>query len=135
MRKEKELIAMLRGLVNLLADEANRNPEFADRLEGLLTALPDATVSTRREPRKNAPTLLPDLYAENAARSEADFLLWLGDLPVSTLRSLIHANDFDPTRRTSKWNESEKLATFITDSLRARMARGSAFMGRGQPSG
>jgi hypothetical protein len=131
MRKEKELMALLRGLVALLADEASRNPEFADKLDRLLIALPVPRVPTRRASRNSAPVHLPDLHAEHAARGEADLLLWLQDLPVSTLRSLIRANDFDPTRRTSKWKEAEKLATFIIDSLRARMARGSAFMGRG----
>jgi hypothetical protein len=42
------------------------------------------------------------------------------------------ANDFDPVRRTSKWKAGEKLATFIADGLRARMARGSAFIGGGR---
>ena len=132
MRKEKELMALLRGLIDLLADEAARNPDFSDKLERLLVVLPVKSVSTRRAPGKSAPTRLPNLHAEHAARGQADLLLWLRQLPVTTLRSLIQVNDFDPTRRTSKWKETEKLATFIADSLRARMARGSAFMGRGQ---
>ena len=132
MRKEKELIALLRGLVSLLADEAGRNPAFAERLEHLLTAVPSRREAAKRQPRKSAPAHLPDLHAEHAARGEDDLLVWLRDLPVSTLRSLIRANDFDPTHRTGKWNEAEKLATFIVDSLRARMTRGSAFMGKGQ---
>jgi hypothetical protein len=134
MRKEKELMALLRGLVDLLADEAGRNPAFAERLEHLLDVVPARRV-VGHVPRKRASAQLPDLHAEHAARGEADLLLWLRDLPVSMLRSLIRANDFDPTGRTSKWKEAEKLATFIVDSLRARMTRGSAFMGRGQPNG
>ena len=130
MRKEKELMALLRGLVDLLAEEAGRNPAFADKLERLLNAVPERRVAGR-VPRKSASAQLPDLHAEHAARGEADLLLWLRDLPVSMLRALIRTNDFDPTRRTSKWKEAEKLATFIVDSLRARMTRGSAFMGRG----
>jgi hypothetical protein len=132
MRKEKELMTLLRGLVDLLADEAGRNPAFADKLEHLLTAVPARREAAKREPRKSTSAKLPDLHAEHVARGEADFLLWLRELPVTILRSLIRANDFDPTRRTSKWKEAEKLATFIVDSLRARMTRGSAFMSKGQ---
>jgi hypothetical protein len=50
--------------------------------------------------------------------------------PVRTHSPIpIRENDFDPERRTTKWTETEKLATFIVDNLRARMALGSAFMG------
>jgi hypothetical protein len=127
-------MGLLRGLVDLLAEEADRNPDFADKLGRLLIAIPGRRESSKREVRKNAPVHLPDLHAEHAARGEADFLLWLRSLPVTILRSLIRANDFDPTHRTSKWKEVEKLATFIVDSLRARMSRGSAFMGKGHTS-
>jgi hypothetical protein len=130
MRKEKELMALLRGLVNLLAAEAGRNPAFADKLESLLTAVPARKSSAGQASRKGVSTHLPDLYVEHTARGEDDFRLWLRDLPIPVLRALIRTNDFDPTRRTSKWKEGEKLANFIADGLRARMARGSAFIGR-----
>jgi hypothetical protein len=131
MRKEKELIVLLRGLVDLLVEEADRNPVFADKLEQLLTVVPSRRTTAERAPRKSVSARPPDLYAEHTARGEADLLVWLRDLPVSTLRTLIRINDFDPTRRTSKWREAEKLATFIVDSLRSRMTRGSAFMSKG----
>lgn len=131
MRKEKELMALLRGLVDLLGQEADRNPAFSAKLEQLLTILPSRKSAVERSHGKSSSTQLPDLYAEHARRGEADLLLWLRDLPVSTLRTLIRTNDFDPTRRTSKWREQEKLATFVVDSLRSRMTRGSAFMNKG----
>jgi hypothetical protein len=130
MRKEKELMALLRGLVDLLVEEADRNPVFADKLENLLTVVPGRKRTAERLPRKSVSAQPPDLYVEHAARGEADFLVWLRELPISTLRSLIRTNDFDPMRRTSKWGEAEKLATFIADSLRSRMTRGSAFMSK-----
>jgi hypothetical protein len=130
MRKEKELMSLLRGLVDLLVEEADRNPAFADKLEQLFAAVPSRGPA-KRPSRKSVSVPPPDLYAEQAARGETDLLVWLRDLPVSTLRSLIRTNDFDPTRRTSKWRETEKLATFIVDSLRGRMMRGSAFMSKG----
>ena len=96
-----------------------------------MTVLPSRRSASERAPRKTPSAQLPDLYAEFSTLGEPDFLLWLRGLPVTTLRSLIRTNDFDPTRRTSKWKDTEKLATFIADSLRARMARGSAFMRKG----
>jgi hypothetical protein len=132
MRKEKELMALLRGLVDLLAAEAGRNPEFADKLDSLLSAVATRKGSAGQASRKPVSVHIPDLYVEHTARSEDDFRLWLRDLPVPVLHALIRSNDFDPTRRTSKWKEGEKLAAFIADGLRARMARGSAFVGRHQ---
>ncbi len=130
MRKEKELIGLLRGLVDLLAEESARNQEFAYKLETLLSKLPERKTGPKKTATKPAPKQLPDIHAEWNVRGETDFRLWLRDQPVPILRSVIRAEDFDATRRTAKWKEAEKLAEFIADRLRNRQARGSAFIGR-----
>ena len=48
--------------------------------------------------------------------------------PIPTIRAVIRTQDLDPTRRTVKWKEAEKLAGFVADGLRARLSRGSAFI-------
>ena len=128
MRKEKALMNLLRGLVNLLAEESERNPEFASKLETLLSELPDRKASPQKRSVPTLPEDLPDIHAEWNARNETDFRLWLRDQPIPILRSIIRVEDLDATRRTKKWKEAEKLADFITDSLRARQSRGSAFI-------
>ncbi|PYV14279.1 MAG: hypothetical protein DMG07_12315 [Acidobacteria bacterium] len=133
MRKEKALIALLRGIVDLLAEESDRNPEFAARLEGRLSGLPEHKASGKTRATPKPPERLPDLHAEWTARGETDFRIWLRDQTIPVLRALIRAQDIDPTRRTVKWREAEKLADFLADGLRARMSRGSAFLGRGTP--
>lgn len=130
MRKEKELIGLLRSLVDLLAEESARNQEFACKLETLLSKLPERKTSQKKAATKPSPEQLPDIHAELNARGETDFRLWLRDQPVPVLRSVIRAEDFDATRRTAKWKEAEKLAEFIADRLRDRKSRGSAFIGR-----
>jgi hypothetical protein len=130
MRNEKGLIKLLRGLVDLLADEAGRNPDFAARLEDVLHGL-SAEVSKPTKQRAIPPAALPDVHLEWNQRGETDFRLWLRDQPVAVLRALIRTHDFDPTRRTAKWKEAEKFAEFIADGLKARLARGSSFLGRG----
>lgn len=128
MRKEKALIALLRGLVDLLTEESNRNPEFARKLDILLSELPER----KKAPKpKTPPTKYPlDVYAEWKARGETEFCLWLRDQPIPALRAVIRKEDLDPTRRTSKWKEAEKLAKYITDRLGDRMQRGEGFIGR-----
>jgi hypothetical protein len=130
VRSQKALVALLRGLVELLADESGRNPAFAERLDSLLSALPESRrpkASERALRDRRAP--LPDVHAEWTARGETDFRLWLRDQPIPTIRAVIRAQDLDPTRRTSKWKDAEKLADFVAEGLRARLSRGSAFIG------
>lgn len=130
MRKEKALIAFLTDLVALLAEEAARNPVFAARLDQLLAETPERETAMRK-PRTAQVALPPDLHGELQARGEQEFRHWLREQPADVLRASIRAHDLDPSRRTGKWKEAEKLADFIADALQARLARGSAFLGRG----
>jgi len=129
MRSQKALVALLRDLVQLLADESGRNPAFAERLDGLLSSLPESRrPSAAKRAARDTRATLPDVHAEWTARGETDFRLWLRDQPVPTIRALIRAQDLDPARRTGKWKDGEKLADFVADGLRARFSRGSAFI-------
>ena len=131
MRKEKALIGLLRGIVELLAEESARNPELANKLDSLLSDVPERKAASKKSTATSPPEQLPDIHAEWNARGEPEFRLWLRDLPITILRAVIRAEDLDATRRTTKWKEAEKLAEFIADNLRARQSRGSAFIGRG----
>ena len=135
MRKEKSLINLLRGLVDLLVEESARNPEFASKVDALLSEIPDRKQASKKKGAAGKSDIhLPDIHAEWNGRGEIDFRLWLRDQPIPVLRAIIRSQDFDPTRRTVKWKEPEKLAEFIADGLRGRMARGSAFIGKGNAS-
>lgn len=130
MRSQKALVALLRDLVELLADESERNPAFAERLDSLLSALPESRrPQATKRPARATGTPVPDVHAEWTARGETDFRLWLRDQPIPTIRAVIRAQDLDPTRRTSRWKDAAKLADFVAEGLRARLSRGSAFIG------
>jgi hypothetical protein len=131
MRKEKALITMLNGLVKLLSEEAARNPEFADKLESLLSPLQPER-ATPRASNKPDQIDLPDVYAEFTARGEGEFRLWLRDQPVPVLYAVIRRHDLDATRRSSKWKDPEKLSGFIADQIRSRLSRGSSFLSGGE---
>lgn len=136
MRSQKALVALLRDLVQLLADESERNPAFAERLDSLLSSLPESHRPTAaKRAARDARTTLPDVHAEWIARGETDFRLWLRDQPIPTIRALIRAQDLDPARRTGKWKDAEKLADFVAEGLRARLSRGSAFIGTTRSEG
>ena len=128
MRKEKALIGLLRSLVDLLVEESARNPEFAARVDSLLSDLPERKAKSTKPDTVPSPENLPDIHAEWNARGETEFRLWLRDQATPFLRAIIRSQDLDPTRRTIKWREQEKLAEFIADGLSARLSRGSAFI-------
>lgn len=132
MRNEKTLIALLRALVDLLAEESAQNPEFASKIEKLLSGLPERKTSKKvLVAKKPTRQKIPDIHAEWNARGETRFRLWMREQPIPVLRAVIRAQDLDPTRRTNKWKGAEKLADFIADNVRLRLSRGSAFIGRG----
>ncbi|MBI1955874.1 MAG: hypothetical protein HYS38_05725 [Acidobacteria bacterium] len=133
MRKQKAVITMLNGLVKLLKEEIDRNPDFADRLEALLSPVPRSKI-VRRQLTKAGPKDVPDAYAEFASRGESEFRLWLRDQSNDVLHSLIWHHDLDATRRSAKWKDPEKLSAFITDKIRSRLARGSGFLTSGDQS-
>lgn len=131
MRKEKILINLLRGLVDLLGDESERNPNFASRLEKLLSSLPESKVSARKTAATKELRQLPDIYVEWSARGEAEFRRWLSDQPIEVLRALIRQHDLDAPRRTTRWKDMKKLSGYIADQLQSRLARGSSFLRNG----
>ena len=134
MRKEKSLTRLLRGLVDLLAEEAERNPEFAERLDQLLAPIPHKGRSKGRGVRKAAvEPEVPDIYRERELRGEEEFQFWLRDLPVPLLRAIIRKHDLDSARRTARWKEAEKLGAYIAERLQGRLERGSGFL-RGGPN-
>lgn len=128
MRKEKALVALLRGLADIVAAEAARNPGFSARVEQLLEPIPERPKSKPRKTGRRHEEAPPDVYAEWSARGETDFRLWLRGQPISTIRAVISAHDLDATRRTVKWKEPEKLADYVAEHLRARLSRGAAFI-------
>jgi hypothetical protein len=128
MRKEKSLMALLRGLVDLLDQEAARNPEFARELDRLLASVPEKTKFARKSASKSKVQHVPDVYTEWHSRGETEFRFWLRDQSIEVLRAVIREHELDAARRTAKWKDTEKLGAFIADQLRSRLTRGASFM-------
>lgn len=117
----------MRALAELLTEEATNRPEFAHKLHSIL----NIEISDKKPtPRNEQPdSELPiDIFSEWKKKGEEEFRFWLRDRPVTTLRATIRIHDLDPSRRTSKWKDAEKLSTFIVEMLISRLSRGSAFI-------
>jgi hypothetical protein len=131
MRNKSALTRLLRGIVNLLSEESDRNPEFGAKLDELLASIPGKTQRSGRSEAKPEAEI-PDIYQERKLRGEHEFRFWLRDQPVPVLHAIIRKHDLDSTRRTAVWKDAEKLASYIAERLQGRLERGSSFM-RGGP--
>ena len=119
---------LLRRLVNLLSEEADRNPDFAAKLDDLVASAPRKVGPSKTRAPGKAETAVPDIYSEFQSRGEEEFRFWLRDQPVSLLRAIIRKHDLDSPRRTVRWKDAEKLSSFIADRLQARLDRGASFI-------
>ena len=128
MRKKRLLSRLLRGLANLLVEEADRNPEFATRIDELLESVAGKEHVTDSRRKAKAKPHLPDIYQERELRGEEEFQFWLRDQPVPMLRAIIREHDIDSARRTARWKDAEKLGAYIAERLQGRKRRGSSFI-------
>lgn len=128
MRRENAIIRFARGLIDLVAEEAARNAEFSQKLDELFESYGQKKVRNDRRTEPKEEVILPDIHAEWRARGETEFRFWINEQSVAALRMLIRAHELDPTRRTEKWRDAEKLGSYIADQLRGRFKRGSGFM-------
>ena len=133
MREEKAVGRLLRKLADLIVEEAESNEAFAQRLRAALSEVsPPASSRPQKAPDSPKPTL-PDVHAELASRGESEFRLWLLGQSREVLKAIIRSEDIDPTRRTAKWKDVDKLADYIADSLKSRQQRGASFLNAGNP--
>jgi hypothetical protein len=130
MRNEKSLTRLMQGLVNLLAEESARNPEFSAKLDLLLSDLPQQIVKTKKVTANKSTEQIPDNYYQVRDQGGVDFHLWLKDQDITSLRAIIRKEDIDPTRRTSKWKDTLKLVNYIVEALNSRQSRGHSFTNR-----
>jgi hypothetical protein len=134
MRSKKPLISLLRKLVDILEDEATRNPAFSSRLDEVIAPFLEIQEPRVKPSSKRFGEELPDVHSELAERGDSEFRSWLRAQPVEVLRAIIRREDLDAARRASKWKDEGKLADFIADGLRSRMSRGFAFIDRERAS-
>jgi hypothetical protein len=126
MQPTKKLTSFLRDLLALVDDEANRNPEFAAKLEAIMTELPARSLRPPR-PAKTAVTV-PDVFAALQEKGEVEFGFWVRTLDIPTLRAVIRVNGYDPAKAAQRWTDPDKFVRLIVDQTLARMKRGSAFL-------
>jgi hypothetical protein len=119
----------LTDLVRVLVDEAERNPEFKDKVQ---SALNQNKGSDRTEPkntdkpknRRRSAILDP---IELAGVGEQVLRSRLAELTVEQLQDIVSGYAMDPGRLVSKWKTPERIIDRIVELSLARAQKGDAF--------
>jgi hypothetical protein len=132
MHAAEKLTRLLRDLVAVVAQEAESNPAFAERLAAVLAPVPEERSRARKESALGRPPQpsahAPDVFAVLAEKGEEEFGFWLRGLDLATLKAVVKQNGFDPGKTTRNWKEPDKFSALIQDQVAARLRRGSAFL-------
>ena len=129
MSNSKTLVGILRGLAQLVEEEAEKSPDFAARLDAVLAPVRSRSQLTIRE-GKVRPRIsnIPDVLTALEEKGEDEFKFWLRNYDISVLKSIIKANGFDVSRTSQKWKDPDKLQKLILEQASARLRRGSGFL-------
>jgi hypothetical protein len=127
MPRDEKLSNLLRSLVRLLEEEADRNPSFARRLESVLGHRLSSKPKKERA-RPVAPKEVPDVLSALQQRGESEFRFWLRDFDLQTLKAIVKVNGFDVARLSQRWTDPDKFIVLIAEQAAARLRRGSGFL-------
>jgi hypothetical protein len=125
------------AIVYAVADEAERNPRFAEKLRSLLVERPPpatkelltnrprsvGTPAARKGRRARAVLDPPGVYSEGEEVLRAR----LQELDLEQLRDIIAEYSMDPDRLAMKWKTPERLVQRILEVSRGRATKGDAF--------
>lgn len=126
MQPTKKLTAVLRDFLSVVDEEANRNPDFAAKLEAVMAQVPSRPARPPRPQKTAVP--IPDVFAVLQEKGESEFGFWVRTLDIPTLRAIIKKNGFDPAKAAQRWTDPDKFVGLVMEQTLSRMKRGSAFL-------
>lgn len=119
----------LRALGAVVLEEAERNPDFARRLE---QALGQQASSPSPKKSRSRATALVDPVALLDERGEQELRTRLQGLSLEQLLDVVAEFGMDPARLVMKWKSAERVVDHIIESATRRSSKGDAF--RAKPS-
>jgi hypothetical protein len=128
---------VLTALVREVADEADRNPAFRERIEravGMFAPRADVTPTHKAAPKPEEPKRPSNRRAPAAldpvqlARQGEDVLrAALGKLDIEQLRDVVADYGMDTGKLVIKWRTPDRIIDRIVEVSRQRAHKGSAF--------
>lgn len=128
MKLRKPLI----DLARVIADQAERDPEFADLIVAALGLKEKSSTrlelqrgsADRPKNRRPAAVFDPILLVRNG---EAQLRARLAELTLEQLRDVVADYGMDPGKVVMKWKDSHRIADRIVELSLARAQKGDAF--------
>src|SRR5271166_5247716 len=120
----------LSDLVRALVEEAERNPEFASRMEGALglQEKPSRATVTRGAHRR-APAILDPVQL--ARQGEPTLRARLAELNLEHLKDIVADYGMDPGKLVTKWKKPERIIDRIVEISLGRARKGEGFLSSG----
>ncbi|ABA04097.1 hypothetical protein Nwi_0832 [Nitrobacter winogradskyi Nb-255] len=122
----------LNELVRAVVDEAERNPEFARRIEEALglQEKPKKPVLSRASHRRAPAALDP---VELARRGELELRARLAELNLEQLKDVVADYGMDPGKLVLKWKTADRIIDRIVEVSIGRARKGEGFLSSGSP--
>lgn len=117
----------LNDLVRVVAEEANRNPEFASRIEEALRLKEKAAKPTgARAANRRAQAILDPV--ELVRQGEPALRARLGELNIEQLKDVVAEYGMDPGKLVLKWKTPERIIDRIVEVSLGRARKGEGFL-------
>jgi len=117
----------LRRLFEEIIAEAERRPDFANRLAAAVADMPLPSPQTKNRGRRNKrPRGVVDPF-EVFGRGEAALREALRPLSVDQLKDIVSEHAMDSSKLALKWKSVDRLVDLIASTVRARVEKGDAF--------
>ncbi|UIJ83129.1 hypothetical protein [Rhizobium leguminosarum] len=120
----------LNGLVQVIVDEAERNPDFSKRIEEALGLQdkPKKTAASRAAHRR-APAAFDPI--ELARQGEGVLRARLGELGLEQLKDVVADYGMDPGKLVLKWKTPDRIIDRIVEVSIGRAKKGEGFLSSG----
>lgn len=126
----------LTALVNVIVDEAERNPGFRERVEMALDVVrpaPKAAATPKQKPvtsekrkgGRRAPAVLDPI--DLAKHGESELRNQLVNLDLEKLLDIVAQYGMDPGKLVMKWKDRERVIDRIVELALGRATKGDAF--------
>jgi hypothetical protein len=122
---------ILSALMQVVADEVERNPEFRSRIEVALNIDPAvaqqklATGEKKRKGGRRTPAVIDPV--ELARHGESALRAQLAGLDLEQLRDIVAEYGMDPGKLVMKWKDSNRIIDRIVELSLGRATKGDAF--------
>lgn len=126
----------LNDFIRVVAEEAERNPDFARRVEEVFGLQPKPPKppklnTSRPANRRTAAALDP---VQLVRQGEAALRMGLGRLDIEQLKDIVADYGMDPAKLVMKWKDPQRIIDRIVELSIGRARKGESFLTSGSGS-